>query len=147
MSHDKDKLLEWQSFPLVERPIASIFVVGFFIFLVFFLWEITVVQWEMPIFYVLGILFFFIELIPYFIPTKYEFYEDEIVVTYFFIKIRKQYDKYKCFYADKRGILLGTFNHPHRLDRFRGLSIRFSKDKKEKEKLIEILKEKVGKQY
>jgi len=140
-------ILTWTSFPLIDRPKTSLFLVLFLIILSVGLWWIAVISWKMPIFYVLGILFVMIELSPYFIPTSYEIYEHKIHIYYPFVDVERDYSLYKCFYLDKLGILLGTYSRPSRMDRFRGQSLRFSKTKEEKEQLIAILKEKIGKQY
>ena len=142
-----EPLLTWRSWPFVERPKASALLLAFLIFLAWFLWNLAVKQWQQPWFYFLGMLLVLGNLLPYFIPTTYYLYEYEIVVYYLFLKISRRYTDFGCFYSDKRGIMLSTFKLPRRLDPFRGLSLRFSKSQEEKEKLIEILGRKVGKQY
>lgn len=143
----REPLLSWRSWPFVERSLASVLLVLFLLFLAYFLWNITVEQWQQPLYYILGMLLVLGSLLPYFIPTTYILYEYEIEVHYLFIKISRKYSDFGCFYADKRGIMLSTFKMPRRLDTFRGQSLRFSKDRAEKERLIEILKRKIGKQY
>ena len=140
-------MLSWRSWPFVERPVTSILLIAFLAFLAWFLWNKAVESWEQPWFYFLGMLLVLGNLLPYFIPTTYYLYEYEIVVYYLFLKISRRYTDFGCFYSDKRGIMLSTFKLPRRLDPFRGLSLRFSKSQEEKEKLIEILGRKVGKQY
>jgi len=140
-------MLSWRSWPFVERPVTSILLIAFLAFLAWFLWNKAVDNWEQPWFYFLGMLLVLGNLLPYFIPTTYYLYEYEIVVYYLFLKISRRYTDFGCFYSDKRGIMLSTFKLPRRLDPFRGLSLRFSKSQEEKEKLIEILGRKVGKQY
>ena len=142
-----EPLLSWRSWPFVERPVPSVLLLLFLAFLAWFLWNLAVVQWQLPWFYFLGMLLVLGNLLPYFIPTTYYLYEYEIVVYYLFLKISRRYTDFGCFYSDKRGIMLSTFKLPRRLDPFRGLSLRFSKSQEEKEKLIEILGRKVGKQY
>lgn len=142
-----EPLLSWRSWPFVERPITSVLLIAFLAFLAWFLWNLAVVQWELPWFYFLGMLLVLANLLPYFIPTTYHLYEYEIVVYYLFLKISRRYTDFGCFYSDKRGIMLSTFKLPRRLDAFRGQSLRFSKSQEEKEKLIEILGRKVGKKY
>ena len=140
-------LLSWASHPFKDFPLTSIFLVIFIIIIAFSLWRIAVEIWDMPLFYYLGLTFLLLSLLPYFIKTKYEFYEDKIIIYYWIIKIEKRYDNFGCFYADKKGVMLGTFKMPRRLDAFRGQSIRFSKTKTEKEEIFKILKEKIGKKY
>jgi len=139
--------LEWTSFPFIERPKTSILVVSFIIFIAVIMWYIAVISWDMPIFYVIGVIAFTFDLLPYFIPTSYQFNDEKIVITYWLIKIERKYSDFRCFYADKRGVMLSTFTKPGRLDRFRGQSIRFSKSAEEKEPLYKLLKERIGKQY
>jgi len=97
----------------------------------------------MPIFYFLGMLYLFISLISYFIPTRYEIFDDKIVVYYAGIKVEKPFSNFGCFYHDKKSFTLSTFRRPRRLDVFRGQFVRFSKEKKEKEFLIKFLRTKL----
>jgi len=140
-------ILTWTSFPFVERPVTSIILVAIIVAITIYLWFISVEKWEMPLFYFIFVLLFTMELLPYFIPTTYKIYDDRIEIRYTFVKVEKQFNQFGCYYADKRGVLLSTFTKPSRLDRFRGQSLRFSKSKKEKEKLFSILDEKIGRKY
>ena len=63
------------------------------------------------------------------------------------IRIEKKYVDFGCFYADKKGVMLSTFKKPRRLDNFRGQSVRFSKNQKEKEELLKLLENKIGKRF
>jgi len=146
MSNEKPKL-SWTSHPFVDFPLTSIFLVIILIVLAVILWQVAVVIWEMPLFYYLGFAIFVISMITYFIPTRYEFYEMKIIIFYAMIKIERNYSDFKCFYSDKKGIMLGTFMKPRKLDSFRGQSIRFSKLQTEKEDLIKLLEKKIGNQY
>jgi hypothetical protein len=111
------------------------------------LWNIAVVSWDMPYFYYLGMAILFLSLIVYFIPTYYTFYETHIEVIYLFIKNRREYTDFKCYYMDKHGIMLSTFRHPHRLDAFRGLNLRFSKNAEEKQALLSLLEQRIGNKH
>lgn len=142
-----EPLLEWHSFPFVERPLTSFLLVMFLILLSFVLWQLAVVHWGYPLFYIGGMLLTIGSLLPYFISTKYRLFDDKIVMQYMFIKVERKLSDFGCFYADKRGIMLSTFKTPRRLDVFRGQSLRFSAQQTEKEELIKILKEKIGKIY
>ncbi|OQX70930.1 MAG: hypothetical protein B6D62_03200 [Candidatus Cloacimonas sp. 4484_275] len=140
-------ILNWISYPFKDNPATSVLLILFYLIISIGLWQIAVVTWEMPLFFYLGILVFTISLLPYFIPTKYEFFDDKIVITYFIIKVEKKYSDFRCYYADKKGVMLGTFSRPRRLDNFRGQSIRFSKTQEEKERLFKLLDEKIGKRF
>ncbi|NQV17193.1 MAG: hypothetical protein HQ534_01425 [Armatimonadetes bacterium] len=146
MSSEKTKL-SWTSHPFIDFPVTSIFLVIFLIVLAVILWQVAVVIWDMPLFYYLGFAIFVFSMITYFIPTRYEFYEMKIIIYYAMIKIERNYSDFKCFYSDKKGIMLGTFMKPRKLDSFRGQSIRFSKLQTEKEDLIKLLEQKIGNQY
>ena len=140
-------LLSWISYPFKDTPLTSVLLIIFYLLISLGLWEIAVIKWEMPLFFYLGILVFTLSLLPYFIPTKYEFFDDKIIITYLFIKVEKNYSDFGCYYADKKGVMLSTFTKPRRLDNFRGQSIRFSKKQMEKEELFKLLDKKVGKRY
>lgn len=131
----------------MERPKTSVALVLFLIFVAILLWQITVNNWQQPLFYFIGMILLLANLLPYFIPTDYEMDEYEIHVRYLFIKIKRKYTDFGCFYQDKRGIMLSTFKMPRRLDPFRGQSLRFSQKKEEAELLTEILMRKIGKRY
>ena len=140
-------VLSWTSHPLKDFPLSSILLLIFILLISIGLWEITFRSWEMPLFFYLGMLVFIVTLFPYFIPTKYEFYDEKIVIFYFIIRIEKRYEDFGCFYADKKGVMLSTFKKPRRLDSFRGQSIRFSKDQSEKEELLKFLELKIGNKF
>ncbi len=142
-----EPLVEWTSFPFVERQVVSFLLVLFLIGLSFLVWKIAVIEWGYPIFYYGGMLLTICSLLPYFIETKYKLYDDRIVIKYLILKIERKMSDFGCFYIDKRGIMLGTFKSPRRLDRFRGQSLRFSARQSEKEEVIRILVNRFGKQY
>ncbi len=115
--------------------------------LALFLYWVAVINWQQPLYYILGMLLVLGDLLPYFILTEYELYEDRFVIRYFFFKVSRPYSDFGCFYQDKRGIMLSTFKLPRRLDAFRGQSFRFSAGRQEMEELNRIFKEKIGKKY
>ena len=140
-------LLKWTSHPLLDYPITSILLIVFLLLISTLFWKIAIHDWDQPLFFYLGFGALLGSLFPYFIPSSYEFYEDEIIIHYSFVKITKNYSEFKCFYNDKKGVMLSTFSVPRRLDHFRGQSIRFSKSKEEKVELFKILESKIGKSF
>ncbi len=153
--------LRWVSHPMREYPITTGILLLFLGLIAAFLWDVTstpvdqsitvftwvgmnVAGWDMPFFYYLGIIFLFFSLITYFIPTYYQCDEDLITIRYWFFKVTHRYDEYGCFYLDAKGVMLSTFKRPRRLDPFRGLSLRFSRSRKEKQPLLDILQERIG---
>ncbi|MCK9557805.1 MAG: hypothetical protein PHO85_06545 [Candidatus Cloacimonetes bacterium] len=139
--------LSWKSWPFAERPLSSTLLLLFLAFLTMFLYRLTVLNWQMPLFYFLGLALVYGNLIPYFIITEYFLYEDEIQVRYIFFKIKRSWSDFGCFYKDKRGVMLSTFKMPRRLDPFRGQSLRFSKSQAEVPELLDFLEQKIGKRY
>lgn len=137
--------LSWTSHPFRDYPINSVLVLFVFAVMGYGLWQLAVITWDMPIFYYLGLAFFFISLLPYFIPTSYACYEYKIVIHYWLFKVEKRYEDFGCYYIDKKGVMLSTFKMPRRLDSFRGQSLRFSKTRAEKVALMELLDRKIGK--
>jgi hypothetical protein len=131
----------------MERPVTSMLLIVFLSFLALLLYYLAVITWQQPLYYVLGMFLVLINLLPYFIQTEYELYEDKYLVRYLFIKVSRPYSDFGCFYKDKRGIMLSTFKLPRRLDVFRGQSLRFSATQAELDDLLSILKQKIGKQY
>lgn len=138
-----EPLLTWSSYPAVENPRTTLLVSIFLIFIGVILWTIFK---NTPLYYVLGVLMLFIGIIPYFVETKYSFFEDHLLVNYPLVKIEKKYEEYGCFYFDKKGVMLSTFKSPRRLDAFRGQSVRLSKSQAEREELHKLLLEKIGKE-
>jgi hypothetical protein len=111
------------------------------------LYLIAVVNWQIPLYFFLGSILMIVSLLPYFIMTEYWLLDTEVKVRYIFVTISRPYSDFGCFYHDKRGVMLSTFVRPRRLDPFRGLSLRFSKTQEEKDEVLQILKEKIGKQF
>ncbi len=140
-------ILRWTSFPFIERKQTSAILVIFILLFSSLIWMFVMIPYNIPKpFYFIGMALFFIEMFPYFTKTDYAFFEDKVVVTYPVTKIEKKYSNFKSFYADKHGIMLSTFKHHSKLDRFRGQSIRFSHQQSEKAALLEFLMQKIGNQ-
>jgi hypothetical protein len=143
----EDAIYRWTSFPLLDKPKHSVALCLIIIIVTYILWELAIGIWQQPLYYMLGVFMLFIGIVPYFVPTRYYFFESGLVVIYPIAKVEKLYTDYGCFYADKNGIMLSTFKRPRRLDAFRGQSIRYSKTREEREGIIEFLKEKGVKRF
>jgi hypothetical protein len=139
--------LSWTSHPLLDDLPRTIFLIIIIILVSLILYQTTIINWQAPLYFFLGMLFFLGSMITWFIPTTYSIYDDKIVIKYPFFAIEKKWGVFGCWYADKKGVMLGTFKRPRRLDNFRGQSLRFSKDKSEKDALFAILNEKIGNNY
>ena len=140
---NKEQLYHWISFPFVETPLSSVLVIAFFALVAIFVHSVTI-----NFFWVLlSLVFLFSSLFSYFVPTYYDLYDDHVFVKVLVFKRQRKYNEFKCFYADKKGVMLGTFSRPRGLDRFRGQSIRFSKNQEEREEIMAFLNEKIGNKY
>ncbi|MCK4232962.1 hypothetical protein KAU34_05330 [candidate division WOR-3 bacterium] len=129
-------MLEWTSIPFKiggKRNIIAI--------------VIPVVMW-ITILLFWGIGWFIISLIlvggsilPYFLPTRYILSKDGIVIYSFFTRQKKKWKDYRSFYVDKNGVFLSPFKKPTRLENFRGVYIRFHKNKEEVVALVKKMME------
>lgn len=61
----------------------------------------------------------------YFVPSRYEFYDDRVVVVSFSRRATKPWSDVRSFYTDRNGVLLSPFASPSRLENFRGIYLRF----------------------
>lgn len=82
-------------------------------------------------------------ILPYFLPTKYKITKDGIVVNSLFTKQKKRWEYYRSFYVDKNGVFLSPFRKPTRLENFRGIYIRFHKNKDDVVEFIRNMMERV----
>jgi len=128
---NKKPIYKWISFPLLNFPYRQLS------FLLFLLFSSSICLHDYTKF-LLGSTFYgfpFSSLFSFFVPTYYKFYDDHVFVKLLVFKRERKYNEFKCFYADKKGVMLSTFNRPRGLDRFRGQSIRFTKAQDEREQI------------
>jgi len=142
----EDALHSWTSFPLIDYPLKTLMLCVVIAIVAYILWQLAIVKWGQPLYYVLGILMLMIGIMPYFIPTTYYLFHIGFMVQYPLVQVRKKYTEYGCFYADKLGVMLSTYTTPRRMDTFRGQSLRFSKSATERPAVLALLNEKIGKQ-
>ena len=117
-------LITWSTHPLVERPITSVGVVlliGMILY-AFFLW-LNSIYWVV----FCGIVLFF-SLSAYFVPTRYQLFNQHMVIKRFITSQEKQYREFKRVELDRNGVFLSPFEKPNRLDNFRGIFLRVPKD-------------------
>lgn len=88
----------------------------------------------------LGAVILFGALSGFFFPTRYFFYEDHFIVKTKTQALRKEWSQYRSYYPDKNGVLLSPFARPTRLENFRGIFIKFEKNRDE---VMEIVKSKI----
>ena len=110
----------WIVHPLRERWKRSV-LLSLFLTLVF-----SGVYWRFNLsVMLLSAIFLIGSLYSYFVPFRYTFYEDEIVVTALLYRRVKPWSTFHSFYIDKNGVLLSPFAKPSRLENFRGTYVRF----------------------
>ena len=76
----------------------------------------------------------------YFLPFRYECYEDRLVVTSLFYRTTRPWSDFHSFYVERNGVLLSPFAKPSRLENFRGVYVRFGGNRAE---VIDFVKRKV----
>ncbi len=93
-------------------------------------WVIVLVFWGLW-WFVISLILVGGSILPYFLPTKYMLSEKGISVRSFFTRQNKKWGDYKSFSIDTHGVFLSPFNKPSRLENFRGIYLRFHKNRDE----------------
>jgi len=132
------QILRWRSHPFKRSIKTSILVIGFLILCWFFVYLST----QSTLFLVISVVILLGSLSSFFLPTEYELSNDKIKVRFFFSEKEKDWDFYQSYYADKNGVLLSPFEKPSRLENFRGMYLRFEKNKDE---VVDFVKSKMKK--
>jgi hypothetical protein len=130
-------LLSWSTHPAKARPLVTTSVILFLIVLAVLVYLLT----YSAIFTVIAALILYGSLTQYFTKTTYEFTETRVRVKYVVNKIEKEWAQYRSYYVDKNGVLLSPFAGPSRLENFRGLFIRFARNK---DQVMEIVRQKIN---
>jgi len=81
--------------------------------------------------FILSVIVLGVSILPYFMPTTYILTKEDIYVNSLFAKQRKKWEYFKTFYVDHNGIFLSPFDKPSRLENYRGLYVRFHKNRDE----------------
>lgn len=89
----------------------------------------------------LSVIFLLGSLYRYFVPFRYEFYDDRLVVTAPFYRLTKAWSIFRSFYVDSNGVLLSPFAKPSRLENFRGVYVRCSANQTE---VVSFIKSKIS---
>ncbi|OYD13624.1 hypothetical protein CH333_10655 [candidate division WOR-3 bacterium JGI_Cruoil_03_44_89] len=127
--------MKWSSHPCAENKKRTTFLLVFLgvLFVGLFIWFKL---WGLLI----GIVLVGSALYPYFIPTRYEFSEEYMVIKGFFLQQKKWWGEFRSFYPDRNGVFLSPFPEPTRLENYRGIYIRFGNKRDE---VMEYVKKKV----
>jgi len=138
MEQAPPKPLQWTVFPFRDQPKAAIILSAFLAFIFVYLY----IFWGF-FYMLLGILILGGSLWEFFTPVSYIFREDEFYIKTVFTRKFYKWNRYKNFLVDKKGVLLSPFSRRSRLERFRGVSIRFHPDKREE--ILEFIRKHVEK--
>jgi len=91
---------------------------------------------------ILVYLFFIISMTSFFMPSRYIFTEEKVVIHRIIYSKAYPWKRFRAYKTDKNGVYLSPFSNPDRFDRFRGVFMVM--DKASREKLVPILEEKLG---
>jgi hypothetical protein len=134
---DRPRSLEWSVFPFLQYPGRSVLAV-FLVFLSGVIIGFAAGHW---FFGVLGAIVLVLSLYNHFFPSYYRLDESGAEVRVLFSKRRRDWDFFRSYYADRIGVMLSTFMYASRLDSFRGMNLRFSKENREA--IISFVKERL----
>ena len=112
--------MAWSTLPLVERPLTSLVVLVFLALIL-----MGIYFWFHSYYWAaLAGIMLFMSLSAYFVPTRYELYDDRIVIKRFLTTQNKKWADFKRLYSDRNGAFLSPFDSPNRLENFRGVFLR-----------------------
>jgi hypothetical protein len=94
-----------------------------------------------PFFILLAVVILGGSLGTYFLPTDYTLYAGGLETRFIGVTRRFTWDQFRSFYPDRNGVLLSPFPVPSRLENFRGLFVRFSRNR---EAVLAIVRERVN---
>ncbi|MCD4847473.1 MAG: hypothetical protein K8R76_04705 [Candidatus Aegiribacteria sp.] len=123
-----EAVLEWISHPAGERPWATVAYVSI-ILLAGFLAAVIMgnnLWWGLVFAFVL-----FLSGWTYFLPIRFRMGDDGVSKKSLFGKERMTWTQVRSIVPDKYGVLLSPFPQPTRLAKFRGMSVQFSRNRKE----------------
>ena len=132
----KGSFLQWSSLPVKKNIWVSIGVILF----LFAIWFSVYLTTSNPFLVALSVLIMLGSLSSFFLPTRYLLDDDKVRIKFFFTIREKKWGMFRSCYVDKNGILLSPFERPSRLENFRGLYIRFDRNK---DQVVDFVKEKI----
>ena len=129
--------IEWTVHPIKKNWKVSAGVVSFLVILCAAIYF----SFNSAAFLALSVTILVCSLAPFFFPTKYTLQDDCITVKSLLRRSSKEWESFKSYYPDRNGILLSPFPHPSRLENFRGVYVRFGRDRTE---VVDFIREKLG---
>ncbi len=119
--------LQWVSHPAREEPGRNWIIVVFLVFIALAMW-LTTASWYWVGF---GVAVVLLATRQWFLPTFFTLDEDGVEARYWLYRRHKTWTEIKRAIPDAHGVLLSPFALPNRLDPFRGLFLRFSRNREQ----------------
>jgi len=135
--YDFEETLEWVSFPMKERPGAT---VALLLIMIVASWAAGVVMENMW-WGIIGLALLFLSMWSYFLPVKFTLDGTGVRKKSVFGEEVKKWKDVRSIVPDSHGVLLSPFREPTRLAKFRGLSVQFSGNGKE---VLEFIRTRIG---
>ena len=129
-------VLKWSTHPIKKKTFISVLVVAF----LFLVWSVVYLTTSSLFLTGLSVVIMLVSLSSFFLPTYYELDQDKIRIRYVFTRREREWSAFRSFYVDKNGVLLSPFQKPSRLENFRGIYIRFDRNK---DQVVDFVKSKI----
>jgi hypothetical protein len=117
--------LKWSSHPVKRRTTVSILVVLFLLAV----WVVVYVTTSSILLTGLAVIIMLGSMSSFFLPTNYELDQEKVKIRFFFTNREREWSAFRSFYVDKNGVLLSPFAKPSRMENFRGVYVRFGRNK------------------
>lgn len=129
-------MLNWSTHPVKKKASISILVVVFLLVI----WLVVYLTTSSLFLTFLSVVIMLVSLSSFFLPTYYELDQDKIRIRYFFTRREREWSAFRSFYVDRNGVLLSPFQRPSRLENFRGIYVRFNRNK---DQVVDFVKSKI----
>ena len=134
----EDTTLTWSSHPVTRKTAISILVVLFLLAV----WLVVYVTTSSLLLTGLAVIIMLGSMSSFFLPTRYELDQDKVRIRFLFTNRQREWSAFRSFYVDKNGVLLSPFAKPSRLENFRGVYVRFSRNK---DQVVDFVRSKIEK--
>jgi hypothetical protein len=132
----EETILKWATHPVKKSALISSLVVLF----LFVVWLVVYLATSSLFLTSLSVVIMLGSLSSFFLPTRYELDQNKIKIRYLLSTREREWNAFRSFYVDKNGILLSPFPKPSRLENFRGIYVRFNRNK---DRVVEFVKSKI----
>ncbi len=131
-----EEVLRWETHPVKKSTPITILVILFLlvVWLVVYLATSSLFLTGLSVVIMLG------SLSSFFLPTRYELNQKKVKIRFFLTMREREWNAFRSFYVDKNGVLLSPFAKPSRLENFRGVYVRFNRNK---DQVVEFVKSKI----